>query len=97
MDKVFSARLDEKIVDDIDRTSRRLGISKKQLVEEAIRLRVAHARTGADDVWAETCGTWRRRESPLATIEKTRRAFEAGMHRHGVGAPRPPRRGAGRP
>jgi hypothetical protein len=82
MDKVFSTRLDETIVDELTRMSRRLGISKKQLLEEAIRLRAGRASAGAADVWAETCGAWRRRETPAATIRKTRRAFEAGMQRH---------------
>jgi hypothetical protein len=81
MDKVFSTRLDETIVDELTRMSRRLGISKKRLLEEAIRLRAGRAGAGAD-VWAETCGAWQRRETPAGTIRKTRRAFEAGMQRH---------------
>ena len=82
MDKVFSTRLDETIVDELDRMSRQLGLSKKQLVEEAIRLRASRAGVRARDVWAETCGGWRRREAPATTVRRIRRAFEGAMQRH---------------
>lgn len=82
MDRVFSTRLDETIVDELRRATKRLGISKKQFVEEAIRLRMARA--GGDeeaDLWTETCGAWKRRGAPAATIRGARRAFEASMQR----------------
>src|SRR5256885_12875960 len=57
MDKVLSVRVDESAIDELDRAARRLGLSNKRLVEEAIRLRVREAeQDDATDVWAETCG-----------------------------------------
>jgi len=83
VDKVLSTRVDPAIVDELNRMSKRLGLSKKQLIEEAIRLRAARARKRAPgDIWAETCGAWRRRESPRTTIRNARRAFQASATRH---------------
>jgi len=39
MDKVFSARLDEAVVDKMNRLARRLRITKRQFLEEPIRSR----------------------------------------------------------
>jgi hypothetical protein len=83
MDRVFSARLDEAMVDELNRMTKRLGISKKQFLEEAIRLRLSRpSRGGARDLWAETCGAWRRSESPATTVRRTRRAFETSARRY---------------
>jgi hypothetical protein len=81
MDKVLSARLDATVVDELDRMSRRLGVSKKTLLEEAIRMRARRTAASSGDVWTDTCGLWRRREEPAATVRRVRRAFEQAMHR----------------
>jgi predicted transcriptional regulator len=84
MDRVLSVRVDEATIDELDRAARRLGVSKKRLVEEAIRLRIRDTqRSGATDVWAETCGAWRRRTPASRTVRQVRRAFTAAMERHG--------------
>ncbi len=49
MDKIFSARLDEMAIDELNRRTRRLGLSKKQFLEEAIRLRAAQEGTAVSD------------------------------------------------
>jgi len=83
MTKVFSTRLDEATIDDLDRLSKRLRLSKKQLLAEAIRLRAGEADAlERSDVWAQTCGAWQRRETPRRTIRKIRQAFEASVTRH---------------
>jgi antitoxin component of RelBE/YafQ-DinJ toxin-antitoxin module len=83
VDKVISARLDEAVVDQLDRVTRRLGMTKKQFLEEAIRLRASNAdRDRTADVWDETCGAWRRREAATTTIRRAREAFQAAMLRH---------------
>jgi predicted transcriptional regulator len=83
MDKVLSVRVDETAIDELDRAARKLGVSKKQLVEEAIRLRVRETnQDDATDVWAETCGAWKRRESAGQLVRKARRVFTAAMERH---------------
>ncbi len=82
MDKVFSTRLDESIIEELDRAVRRLKTTKKQFLKEAITLRVAAAANGRDDVWSETCGAWDRKETASVTVTRARRAFERSMHRH---------------
>jgi Ribbon-helix-helix protein, copG family len=81
--KALSIRLDETAMDELDHAAKRLGISKRQFLEEAIHQQAS--RMTADDnldVWAETCGVWERREPPRVTIRKARRAFAASMLRH---------------
>ena len=57
MDKIFSTRLDEAVLDELNRVTRRLGVTKRRFLEEAIRLRADQAGTTGDaDVWAETLG-----------------------------------------
>lgn len=82
MDKILSARLDEAVVDELERACKKLGTTKKQFLEEAIRQRAASLAVEAPDVWAETCGAWVRREAPETTIRQARRAFEQSMTRH---------------
>ena len=78
MSKVFSARVDESAVDELERAARQLGISKKQFLEEAIRLLAQQVeKEGAEDIWSETLGAWKRRESRDTTVREARKAFNA--------------------
>jgi hypothetical protein len=83
MDKILSARVDETVIDELNRAAKRRGVTKKQFLEEAIRLHAGAGESGsAADVWSETCGAWRRRESAPTIIRRTRAAFNASMARH---------------
>jgi hypothetical protein len=83
MQKIFSTRLEEATLHELERATRKLGISKRQFLEEAIRLRAQEIhRSAAEDVWAETLGTWKRSETPAATIRRARRAFRRTFARH---------------
>lgn len=83
MDKIFSARVDEVVLDEMDRTVRNLGITKRQFLEEAIRLRLREvSRRGDADIWAETLGAWRRKGSPRTTVRNVRRRFQRSFERH---------------
>ena len=93
MQKIFSARIDEAVLDEMHRVTRKLGMSKRQFLEEAIQLRARSLGGDAGgDVWSETLGAWRRAENPHATIRRARQAFrrtfdrrprtsDAGLHR----------------
>ena len=83
MQKIFSTRLDEATLNEMDRVTRKLGLSKREFLEAAILDRVA--RLGVDkqeDVWAETLGAWQRRESGPTTIRLARQAFRRSFGRH---------------
>ena len=82
MQKIFSARLDEAVLDEMHRVTRKLGMSKRQFLEEAIQLRARGLGGDAgDDVWADTLGAWRRAETPHATIRRARQAFRRAFDR----------------
>lgn len=83
MDRIFSTRLDEATLDELSRVAKRLGISKRKFLQEAIRLRAQQFSRQQDaDVWAETLGAWRRREGARSTIRRVRRAFQGSFERH---------------
>ncbi|MBI2896403.1 MAG: hypothetical protein HYY06_22790 [Deltaproteobacteria bacterium] len=85
MEKVFSSRLDEEAIAEMSRVAKRLGMTKKEFLESAIRLRVREleGETGTD-VWEETLGAWDRNESAQTTRRRARAAFERSFRRrHG--------------
>ncbi len=82
MDKIFSARLDEAAIDIMNRATRKLRISKKRFIEEAISMRAQAVEGSAGtDIWAETSGTWKRSEDIHRTVEKSRRRFRSAFLR----------------
>lgn len=96
MQKIFSTRLDEATLNELERATRKLGMSKRQFLEEAIQLLIERlGRDDEGDVWSETLGAWQRPESAAATIKRTRRAFRQGFERRHRG-PAPSAK-AGRP
>jgi hypothetical protein len=85
MQKIFSTRLEEATINEIERLARRLGISKRQFLEDAIgqHANEINARETANrDIWTETLGAWQRPEKPDATVRRTRRAFQRSFTRH---------------
>ena len=83
MQKMFSTRLEEATLNELERATRRLGMSKRQFLEEAIQLRAEQVSRGdQDDVWSETLGAWRRSERPDRTIRGARQAFRQSFARH---------------
>ena len=83
MDKVFSARLDQEVIVEMERTTRKAGITKKRFLEEAIR---EHARQlnarDESDIWSESFGAWARKEFAAATVKKIRSTFRKSLERH---------------
>lgn len=83
MDKVLSARVDESVIRRLNQISRKLGMTKKAIIEGAV-LRYAdelEATEGGVDVLKETFGTWDRQESTATTVARGRRAFSDSMTR----------------
>jgi hypothetical protein len=75
--KIFSTRLDEAVLDEMDRVTRRLKITKRRFLEEAIhRQAVDLAGKEGTDVWDETLGAWDRKETPGTTVRRARAAFQ---------------------
>ena len=82
MQKIFSTRLEEATLNEMERVTRRLGISKRQFLEEAIQLRAEQSRDDRGDVWSETLGAWRRSERADTTIRRAHRQFRRSFERH---------------
>jgi len=83
MEKIFSARLDEAVLNEMDRVTRRARITKKQFLEEAIRARARElSATPGEDVWDDTRGAWKRRERPATTVQEARKLFRQSIQRH---------------
>lgn len=83
MDKVISSRVSEAVAHQIELISKRLKISKKKVIEEAVLAYAKQtAREGDLDVFARTSGAWKRQESPATTVKKARKAFQDSMKRH---------------
>ena len=83
MEKAFSTRLPEEVIEELEQASRRLGITKKQFLEEAIRMRAAKiSRERAHEIIENSFGAWQRDEPPEETVAGIKRAFrEAGDRR----------------
>ncbi len=83
MDKVFSVRLDEAVIQRIAALARRLGTSKKAVIEGAVRMYSESVDAQEDsDVFDQTLGLWQRQESPAQTVQNARSAFTSTMKRH---------------
>ena len=83
MDKIFSTRLDESVVVELERVTRRHGMTKKKFLEDAIQ---SHARdlSGKEglDIWSETFGAWSRKGTTVQTVDRARRTFRKNFSRH---------------
>ncbi len=74
MSKVLSTRLDEDVIAELDRATRRLGITKKRFLEEAIRMRAeADPKAELLEALASSFGAWDR---PDQTPEETIREIK---------------------
>ena len=83
MDKILSARVDEAVIQQLGRLSRKLNTSKKAVIEAAIKL--YSQQTGLDgnsSVLESTCGAWKRMETPSESVAEARSAFNESMQRH---------------
>ncbi len=83
MERIFSARLNEAALDEMERVTRKLKMTKRRFLEEAIHLR-ARQLEGSEsrDVWSETLGAWNRAERPEDSVREAREAFQHGFERH---------------
>jgi len=82
MNKIFSARLEESVIQRIGSLARRLRTSKKRIIEDAIQNYADKIdREAKFDVFEQTCGVWRRKESADQIVEEARKAFGKSMER----------------
>jgi len=83
MDKIVSARIDESAVYLLDTLSSKLHVSKKKILEEAIRSFAQKVQQEQrTDIFSETCGAWKRGETSDYTVKTICKKFQKSMERH---------------
>ena len=83
MDKVFSTRLDENIISQINMFVKDKGISKKSLIQTALKSFFEEAGSSVKaDIIKESCGSWVRDEAEEVSWRKIRKTFNRGYSRH---------------
>ena len=82
MDKIISARIDERMARRLDMLARELGLSKKKILEDAIMGYSAKQKKGSIDILEKTSGCWKRKESTEEIIKRAKGSFKDSMLRH---------------
>jgi len=82
MDKIMSTRIDEAVIQYIGMLAKRLGTSKKAVLENAVRHYVEkiEAEQGFD-VLTQTFGSWQRVESAAETVHTIKDAMRKSQER----------------
>ena len=83
MDRIFSARIDESVVNQIGILARELNTTKKNIIEKAISLFSEQAsKESSVDIFDFTCGAWKREETVAESVHNAKQAFRKSMTRH---------------
>jgi hypothetical protein len=82
MDKIMSTRMDEAVIRHIGIIAKRLGTSKKAVLENAVRYYVEkiEAEQGFD-VFTHTFGSWQRDKSALETVHTIKDTMRKSQER----------------
>ena len=83
MDKIMSTRMDEAVIQRIALLAKKLGTSKKAIIENAVRnyAEKIEADQGID-VLTQTFGSWQRNESAAETVTSIKNAMRKSQERH---------------
>ena len=83
MDKIMSARIDEVVIRHIDLLAKKLGTSKKAVLENAVRHYVEkiEAEQGFD-VLTHTFGSWQRDETAAETVQSIKETMRKSQERY---------------
>ncbi len=83
MDRIFSARLDDKITKQITNLAIKMKTSKKAVIERAIKLLNNRIEiNNKTDIFIETNGIWDRKEDFEKTSFNIRKEFNKSMNRN---------------
>jgi len=83
MDKIMSTRMDEAVIRHIDMLAKRLGTSKKAILENAVRYYAekVEAEQGFD-VLTDTFGSWQRDNSAAETVQTIKDTMRKSHERY---------------
>ncbi len=83
MQRTMSARVDESVVALVDRIAREKKMTKREILEEAIKNFWKKVSVEKEvDSFQASFGAWERDESVEETVRKSRDAFNQSMRRH---------------
>jgi hypothetical protein len=83
MDKIMSTRIDEAVIRNIGMLAKRLGTSKKAVLENAVRCYVEKIeREQGFDVLTDTFGSWQRDKSAAETHQAIKDTMRKSQERH---------------
>ena len=83
MDKIMSTRIDEAVIRHIGMLAKRLGTSKKAILENAVRCYVEkiEAEQGFD-VLTHTFGSWQRDKTATETVQTIKDTMRGSQERY---------------
>ena len=83
MDKIMSTRMDEAVIRHIGMLAKKLGTSKKAVLENAIRYYAEKiASEEGFDVLSHTFGGWKREESAAETVSTIKDTMRKSQERY---------------
>lgn len=83
MDQVFSTRLDEDLVRQINQFVKQRSLTKKGFVEQALRNYFKQLGSNMEfDIIDRAFGAWHREETPQETWSHSRKTFNNCFNRH---------------
>ena len=83
MDKIMSTRIDEAVIRHIGMLAKRLGTSKKAVLENAVRCYAEKIETEQGfDVLTDTFGNWQRNKSAAETLQAIKDTMRKSQERY---------------
>ena len=83
MDRVFSARLDDSIVNQIKLLAKQLDTTNKEIIEQAIRLFTSQVKDKEKvDIIRQTHGIWHEDETADETVQRIRKEVNDSFTRY---------------
>jgi hypothetical protein len=83
MDKVMSTRMDETVIQHIGMLAKKLGTSKKAVLENAVRCYTEKIGAEQDlDILSHTFGSWKRDESAAETVKSIKDTMRKSQERY---------------
>lgn len=83
MDKIMSTRMDEAVIRYIGMLAKRLGTSKKAVLENAVRYYAEKIESEQGfDVLTQTFGSWQRDESAAETVRTIKETMRKSQERY---------------
>ncbi len=83
MDKIMSTRMDEAVIRHIGMLAKKLGTSKKAILENAVRYYAEKIEAEQDfDVLTDTFGSWQRDEAAAETVQTIKDSMRKSQQRY---------------